>query len=379
MRTYLDCYPCFLRQALDAARRAGADDTQQRVVLDRVLEVLRQVELAASPPEIGDRVHRTVRQVTGNGDPYRGAKAVSTRQALTLYPRLMALVRAADDPLRVAVRMSIAGNIIDAARSQECDLWRTVERVLAQLFAIDDGPAFREALAGAGQVLFLADNAGETVFDRVLIEALNVPVVYAVKGGPVLNDATREDALAAGVDRVAEIVSTGSDAPGTILDRCSDDFRWLYEQAELIIAKGQANYETLSAEGPRVFCLLQTKCPVIARDVGVPVGSIVLRQGRVTAACTGRDALSGAGEEKSTEAFLDVLRGCSRGSPSPRICAGGSWGPVRWRSSIHPARAVHCRFRPPAELFPSRAGARPDQPLLRTSGRKTADRAQMRP
>ena len=283
----MDCYPCFLRQALDAARRAGADDVQQRAVLDRVLEALRQIEPAATPPEIGDRVHRIVRQVAGNGDPYREAKAASTRQALALYPRLKVLVREADDPLEVAVRLSIAGNIMDAARGQECDLWSTVERVLAQPFAADDGVAFREALARAGTeghdgavpLLFLADNAGETVFDRVLIEALDVPVVYAVKGGPTLNDATREDALAAGLDRVAEIVSTGSDAPGTIFDHCSDGFRELYEKAELIIAKGQANYETLSEEGPRVFLLLQTKCPVIARDVGVPVGSIVLRQG----------------------------------------------------------------------------------------------------
>jgi uncharacterized protein with ATP-grasp and redox domains len=280
LRTYLDCYPCFLRQALDAARRAGADDTQQQAVLDRVLEALRQIKPSATPPEIGDQVHRIVRQVAGNGDPYRETKAASTRQALTLYPRLRRLVREAGDPLDVAVRLSIAGNIIDAARSQECDLWGTVERVLAQPFAADDGAAFREALARADTVFYLADNAGETVFDRVLIEVLDVPVVYAVKGGPILNDATREDAIAAGVDKVAEIVSTGSDAPGTILGHCSEEFREMYGQAELIIAKGQANYETLSDEGPRVFLLLQTKCSIIARDVGTPVGSIVLKQGR---------------------------------------------------------------------------------------------------
>jgi len=112
-----------------------------------------------------------------------------------------------------------------------------------------------------------------------LIETLDVPVIYAVKGGPILNDATREDAIAAGVDQDAQIVSTGSDAPGTILDRCSEEFRRLYDRAELVLAKGQANYETLSEQGPRVFFLLQTKCPVIARDVGVPVQSIVLKQG----------------------------------------------------------------------------------------------------
>jgi uncharacterized protein with ATP-grasp and redox domains len=184
----------------------------------------------------------------------------------------------------VGVRLSIAGNIIDLGPAREYELWNTVERVLVQPFAIDDRAAFQAAIARAGQVLYLADNAGETVFDRVLIETLDLPVTYAVKGGPVLNDATREDALAAGVNQAADVISTGSDAPGTVLDRCSERFRQLYEQAELVIAKGQANYETLSQEGPKVFFLLQTKCPVIARDVGVPVGSIVLKQGQRQAA-----------------------------------------------------------------------------------------------
>jgi uncharacterized protein with ATP-grasp and redox domains len=128
-------------------------------------------------------------------------------------------------------------------------------------------------------VLYLGDNAGETVFDRVLIEALDVPIVYAAKGGPVLNDATVEDALAAGLDRGADVVSTGSDAPGTIVERCAGDFQQLYREAEMVIAKGQANYETLSEAGTRLFFLLQAKCPVIARDIGVPVGSIILKRG----------------------------------------------------------------------------------------------------
>ena len=279
MRTYLDCYPCFLRQALDAARLAGADDAQQKTILDRVLALLQQIALSSTPPEIGGEVHHLVRRQVGNGDPYRTAKEASTRQALALYPRLKELVQEADDGLDVAVRLSIAGNIIDLGPDQQYDLWSVIERVLAQPFALDDRDAFWEVLAAADRVLYLADNAGETVFDRVLIEALDVAVVYAAKGGPVLNDATVADAIAAGLDRVADLVSTGSDAPGTILDRCSEEFRKLYQQAELIIAKGQANYETLSESGSKVFFLLQAKCPVIARDAGVPVGSIVLKRG----------------------------------------------------------------------------------------------------
>jgi uncharacterized protein with ATP-grasp and redox domains len=268
MRTYLDCYPCFLRQALDAARLAGANDDQQRAILDQVLELLRQIAPSSTPPEIGNEVHRLVRREVGNGDPYRTAKEASTRQALALYPRLKELVQEADDGLDAAVRLSIAGNIIDLGPDQQYDLWGVAKRVLAQPFALDDRGAFWEALRTASPVLYLADNAGETVFDRVLIEALDLPVVYATKGGPVLNDATVDDALAAGLDRAADVVSTGSDAAGTILERCSGDFRQLYREAKMIVAKGQANYETLSEAGPRTFFLLQAKCPVIARDSG---------------------------------------------------------------------------------------------------------------
>jgi len=279
MKTYLDCYPCFLRQALDAAKMADLNEQQQKMVLDQVLDLLRQIDPSSTPPEIGDQVHRIVRQKVGDGDPYRGVKEASTREALALYPQLKVLLSEADDPLDKAIRLSIAGNNIDFGPAREYDLWEVVKRVLDQPFAIYDRGAFREVLARSDQVLYLADNAGETVFDRLLIEVLDLPVVYAVKGGPVLNDSTMEDALAAGINLVAEIVSTGSDSPGTIFDRCSEGFRRLYEEAELIIAKGQANYETLSDEGAKVFFMLQIKCPVIARDAGVPVGSIVLKQG----------------------------------------------------------------------------------------------------
>jgi uncharacterized protein with ATP-grasp and redox domains len=279
MQTYLDCYPCFLRQALQAVRFVGASDAQQKAVLDRVLDVLKEANLEATPPQVADRVHQIVRREVGDGDPYRSAKERSTREALALYPRLKALVAKAGDSMETAVRLAIAGNIIDFGAVAEYDLWGTVERVLAQPFAINDGAALREALAEADEVLYLADNAGETVFDRVLIETLTVPVVYAVKGGAAVNDALREDALAAGLDEVAMVVDNGASTMGTVLDRCSDEFRRRFAEARLVIAKGQANYETLSEEGPKVFFLLQAKCAVIARDVGVDVGSIILEQG----------------------------------------------------------------------------------------------------
>jgi uncharacterized protein with ATP-grasp and redox domains len=225
-------------------------------------------------------VHEIVRQEVGDSNPYRSAKERSTQEALALYPRLTSLVADADDALETALRLAIAGNIIDFGAVAEYDLWGTVERVLAQPFAIDDGAALRKALDSAHEVLYLGDNAGETVFDRVLIETLDVPVVYAVKGGAALNDATREDAEAVGLDEVATVVDNGASTVGTILGRCSSEFQRRFAAAELVIAKGQANYETLSEKGSKIFFLLQAKCPVIARDIGVPVGSIILEQGR---------------------------------------------------------------------------------------------------
>jgi hypothetical protein len=279
MKTYLACYPCFLRQALDAAQMVGASEEAQRTVIDATLTLLQGLDPAETPPEIGDKIHRLVRTIVDDGDPYREVKDRATTQALALYPDLSARCADADDPLDLAVRAAIAGNIIDFGPGNTYELHATLDRVLAQPFTVGDLDPLRAALRRAAAVLYLADNAGETVFDRLLIETLPIPVTYAVKGGPILNDATLADARAAGIDGVAELITTGSDAPGTILHRCSAAFRRRFENADLILAKGQANYETLSPGDARIFFLLQAKCPVIAEDIGVPVRSVILRQG----------------------------------------------------------------------------------------------------
>lgn len=280
MKTYLDCYPCFLRQALSAARRAHASAQRQHEILLETMDQLRALPLEATPPAMAERIHRLVRERTHTPDPYRDSKRDATEQALTLLPELRERVRTAPDPLETAVRIAIAGNIIDDGVAEGYELRSTLERVLAQPFAIDGLAQLRQALRVADTILYLADNAGETVFDRVLIETLDPPVIYAVKGGPIINDATREDALAAGLETVATLVDSGSDAPGTLLDRCTPAFRERFARAPLIVAKGQANYETLSESRAPVFFLLQAKCPVIADDLNVPLGSVVLKPPR---------------------------------------------------------------------------------------------------
>ncbi len=276
MKSYLDCYPCFFTQAIRTSRMITSDEKKIWQILNEVSLSLPEIHFGATPPEIGREVYRIISKRTGIKDPYRKIKEKCTRQALSLYPELKKLINSSEDRLMTAIRISIAGNIIDFGANFDFDLKKDVGTILSQDFSINHYREFCEALDKARKILYLADNAGETVFDRFLIEEINKPVIYVVRAHPIINDATREDALLAGIDKVAEIVSSGCDAPGNILKFCSDEFLKVYRSADLIISKGQGNYEGLSDEDRPIFFLLKAKCHVIARDIGIDEGSIVL-------------------------------------------------------------------------------------------------------
>lgn len=281
MRTYLDCIPCFTRQALDALRQVTDDEELMHRALRRVLEASSEFEMDLSPPEMARTIHRIIREETGVADPYAEIKAESTAVALRLAESARPIINGAINPFKMALRFSIAGNIMDFALTAKWDqmnLSTFLDDTRLHILDDDAVEQLRNAVEKAQSILFLGDNAGETVFDRLLIEQMpNAAVTYAVKGAPIINDATMADAVAAGLDEVAELIDNGSDAPGTILSLCSPAFQKRFFEAELIIAKGQANYETLSKSDRPLFFLTQVKCPVIGRDIGKPVGSWVVQ------------------------------------------------------------------------------------------------------
>jgi len=276
MKTYLDCYPCFFSQTLKTSRMITSDEKKVREILTEISLFLPNISFDATPPEIGREVYRIIAEMTGVYDPYKEIKERCTRQALSLYPELKKRVHSSKDRLMSAVRVAIAGNVIDFGANADFDLKSDVKTILSQDFAINHYREFCEAIDKAKKILYLADNAGETVFDRLLIEELPKPVIYVVREKPVINDAVREDAIAARIDEKAEIMSSGTDAPGTILNLCSEEFLKVYRSADLVISKGQGNYEGLSEEDKPIFFLLKTKCQVIARDIGVEYGDIIL-------------------------------------------------------------------------------------------------------
>lgn len=258
---------------------AGAEHDQQREVVQHVLEILKHVPKGATPPEMGTKIHEVVRQITGHDDPYQQAKEQARSQAMSMLPQLRELVAKSDNPLDTALRISIAGNIMDYGPNPDYELWDVVNLVLKQEIPINDSDLLRSELMKVDNVLILGDNTGESVFDRLLIETIEIPATYVVRGGPVLNDTTREDALAVGIDEVAEIIDNGCRVPGTILNLCSPSFQRRFNHAALILSKGMGNYETLSEISAPIFFLLKVKCATMSRDIGAPVGSIVIMRG----------------------------------------------------------------------------------------------------
>lgn len=279
MKTYLDCIPCIIRQALDSARLVTDDEQIHEQILREVLEATARMDLEQSPPVMAQTIHRRLRELRGKTDPYRAAKACFNRLALDLLPKYRPHLKQADDPLEVAVRLAIAGNIIDLGVKTMLDEQEVLDSVETCLTdpLIGNVSDLAEAIARAQKILYLTDNAGEIVFDRLLVEQLPCDrVIAAVRGAPVINDATMADAEVAGLTEIVRVIDNGSDAPGTVLDDCSATFRKHFEEADLIISKGQGNYETLGESTRPIHFLLRVKCPMVARDTGCPVGRMVL-------------------------------------------------------------------------------------------------------
>ncbi len=280
MKASLDCYPCFFIQALKTAQLVTSDERVILQILKNVSVYLSQASFDVTPSEIGLGIYRILSQRTGVEDPYKEVKTKCIQQALSLYPELKRLIENSEDKLMTAVRLSIAGNVIDFGTDSSFDLKQELGTILSQDFAVNRYKEFRDALERAQNIVYVADNAGETVFDRLLIEEINMPVIYAVREKPIINDATREDARLSGLGDVSEIMSSGCNAPGNILKFCSDEFLKSYGSADLVISKGQGNYEALSEEARPIFFLLKAKCRVVARNLGVEEGSIVLADAR---------------------------------------------------------------------------------------------------
>jgi hypothetical protein len=284
MQTHLDCIPCFLHQSLEAARMATEDEQKHELVMKNVMQYLETIDFSLSPPEISRGVHAIVKQQTNNDDPYKKVKQQANREAQKQLPKLKQLIDEAEDSLLMAVKLSIIGNVVDFGTMNRYNVMEMINDIADKPFDDTDFALFKKKLDDSSSILYLADNTGEIVFDKLLLEQLhqmNKDITYVVKSNPIINDATIEDACFVGIDRFARVVN-GDDgfdysAPGLVSAFTSSDFKQMLTDADMVISKGQGNYESLSDSDREIFFLLMVKCPLVARNIQIDVGTMVLK------------------------------------------------------------------------------------------------------
>lgn len=281
MKTELECLPCFIAQVRRTLSHAGVNGDRGRGIVRKAESIIEKASLDQEPARITTLLHRLMRAEAGS-DPYKKVKDVYNRIALELLPSVRLRAAAAGtDSLAGGVRAAIAGNVIDFGIYESIDLDRSLDESFRLPLSQTDYFTFSLAVRKAENILYLCDNAGEIVFDRVLVDILrgmDKKVTAVVKGIPVINDATMEDARAAGLcESASRVIDNGNDGIGTLLELCSGEFGDAYRSADLIISKGQANFETLMQEQDgRIYFLFKVKCSVVAKVLGRPAGDIVL-------------------------------------------------------------------------------------------------------
>jgi hypothetical protein len=280
MQTYHECIPMILNFTLDTVRIATDNPDIHERVLRKVLRMLAEIDFASVPTQIGQRIYHIICRETGSSDPYDNIKRHYNQLVLNMLPELRKRISMSDNPFDIAMRLALNGNIIDigigAKLTDEC-LLHAIEQSLTDKVFGESISFVQQKCESAQSILYIGDNAGEIGFDRLLIERIGPEkVTFVVRGGPILNDVTYEDADALGLSSLVKVIDTNSDTPGLILGETSQKVIQAIEQCDLVLAKGQGNYASLTDIRFPTFFLFRAKCPILARLVSVPQDSLVI-------------------------------------------------------------------------------------------------------
>jgi uncharacterized protein with ATP-grasp and redox domains len=278
MSIYPDCIPCILNQSLYAARTAKINDEKtQMEIMKHVIRELNNIDNFETAPEFSVKIHNIVKAFSGIDNPYEEIKVRNLKRALKFIPYLQTYINSSDDKLEQAVRAAILGNVIDLGANRDFNLEYEINRISSNNIVLKDYLSFKEEVYKAEYILYIGDNAEEAVFDKLLIEQLKPKkIIFAVRDNNILNDITIEFAKKIELDKLAEVISSGSKIAGTNLKETNKVFNEIFLNAPVIIAKGQGNYETLLHEDRPIFFMFKVKCDVISKICGYPIGTSML-------------------------------------------------------------------------------------------------------
>jgi uncharacterized protein with ATP-grasp and redox domains len=279
-------YECLICQVKALQKRMDkyeiAEEKRNKIV-SQAISTIAGIDLDKSfSPEITSNILREMEKESDVKDPYGAEKEESNQALLARYNEFKTKVEGSDDKFDTALRYAIAGNIIDFGPTHHFDVDETIERVFQTTFAVDDSEALKAEIKKAKSILYLGDNCGEIVMDKLFLETIGHPnVVFAVRDQPILNDATLKEASEVGLHKVATLITNGDNTPSTLLHRVSKEFLEIYRSADLIISKGMGNFEGLMDENDRrLFFLMMIKCPVIGQKVGAEKGDFVVKRSK---------------------------------------------------------------------------------------------------
>lgn len=281
MITQLECIPCTVNSYLRLVEAEVVPPEKREELMRQLLNFLSGVDYQISPPAMGRELHRMIRTSLQNADPYREIKKKYNQMMLDLYPTFREMVEQSPTPFETAMRLAIGGNVIDFGAKYQFEVMETIRQAMEHELSIDDSTSLKKALETARSLLYIGDNCGEIVLDRLFLESMDVPEkTFVVRGGPVINDITLEDARLVGMEEVARVVSTGDDSPGAVWESSSGEFKELFTEADVVISKGQGNLEGLmEVRHKHIYFLLVTKCELIADRIGCSKGEFVVRKG----------------------------------------------------------------------------------------------------
>jgi len=275
----LECTPCIINSFLRLLQSDIFPDDLKEPAMRRLLAFLSEADYRQSPPALGREMHRMIRRELKDPDPYRKIKEKYNRMMLDLYSDFKEMINKSEDSFDVAMRLAIAGNVIDFGPQHQLDVMDTINRVMGEKLSVDNSPNLRHDLEHANTLLYIGDNCGEIVLDKLLLKTINLSKMYfAVRGGPVINDATIDDAKMVGMDKVAKVITTGDDAPGAVWESTSEEFKEVFNNADVIISKGQGNFEGLIDVPQNIYFLLVTKCELIGKRIGTQKGEFVVKR-----------------------------------------------------------------------------------------------------
>ena len=280
MKLHTDCILCAIRGILNLFKKGLIDEKYKEEILRRVLKYYSETDYNKLTLTASKETKRIIYEISGVADPFKPLKDKFNKKAMACSEEYRTLIKTSPNPFDTAMRLAIAGNIIDFGPARPFDVEKKIEEVLKADFPIDDSKELIEQIKKAKSILYLGDNTGEIVFDKLFLEAINHNnVTFAVRHSPVLNDATMEDALEVGIDKVVKkVITNGDNAPGTILDNVSEEFLEYFSSADVIISKGQGNFEGLSdVRDKNIFFLLTIKCELIAEDINVKYGDCIVK------------------------------------------------------------------------------------------------------